>query len=301
MPVQKVKFKSGGIHCAGDLYIPEGRRAGSRGPALVIGHGFSIVKEALPEEAGYFQRAGYVVLAIDYRTFGESEGEPRGQLFPLNESEDYRNAISYLETREEVDPARIGIWGTSFGGAVVIYTAAVDRRAKAVVAQVPVVNGRRWMQSLRTSDQWLALLDKLEEDRRRRFKTGEGARVPVGGMASQSVFCAMPVDAPILAFLEEAKKGLKTWRSDLVLESIEKVIEFSPESVIHQISPRPLCIVVTARYDMVHPIEHILDAYRKANEPKKLALLPYDQLGLYTEPGRGDAMRVAIDWFNQYL
>jgi hypothetical protein len=27
----------------------------------------------------------------------------------------------------------------------------------------------------------------------------------------------------------------------------------------------------------------------------------YDQLGLYTEPGRGDAMRVAIDWFNQYL
>ncbi|MGD0075278.1 MAG: alpha/beta hydrolase [Candidatus Binataceae bacterium] len=301
MPVEKVKFKSGGINCAGDLYIPDNRRSGSRGPALVIGHGFSIVKEALVEEAGYFQRAGYVVLAIDYRSFGESEGEPRGQLFPLNESEDYRNAISYLETRDEVDPERIGIWGTSFGGAMVIYTGAVDRRAKAIVAQVPVVNGRRWMQSLRTSDLWLELLDKLEEDRRRRFRTGESARVPVADLAGRGGLCAMPVDAPIMAFLEEAKSGLKTWRADLVMESIEKIIEFNPEAVIHQISPRPLCIVVTARYDMIHPIEHVLDAYHKANEPKKLALLPYDQLGFYTEPGRGDAMRVAIDWFNQYL
>ncbi len=301
MPVHKVKFKSGGINCAGDLYIPDDRRSGSRGPALVIGHGFSMVKEALVEEAGYFQRAGYVVLAIDYRSFGESEGEPRGQLFPLNESEDYRNAISYLETRDEVDPERIGIWGTSFGGAMVIYTGAVDRRAKAIVAQVPVVNGRRWMQALRTSDLWLELLDKLEEDRRRRFRTGEGARVPVTGLSSQGAFCAMPADARILGFLEEAKSGLKTWRPDLVMESIEKIIEFSPEAVIHQISPRPLCIVVTARYDMIHPIEHILDAYHKAGEPKKIALLPYDQLGFYTEPGRGDAMRVAIDWFNQYL
>jgi fermentation-respiration switch protein FrsA (DUF1100 family) len=301
MPVQKVKFKSGGIHCAGDLYIPEGKRAAARGPALVMGHGFSFVKEALVEEAGYLQRAGYVVLAIDYRSFGESEGEPRGQLFPLNESEDYRNAISYLETRDEVDPARIGIWGTSFGGAMVIYTGAVDRRAKAVVAQVPVVNGRRWMQSLRSSDLWLELLDKVDEDRRRRFRTSEGARVPVAGLASQGAFCAMPIDARIMGFLEEAKNGLKTWRPDLAFESIEKIIEFNPESVIHLIAPRPLCIVVTAGYDMIHPIEHILDAYQKANEPKKLALMPYDQLGFYTEPGRGDALRVAIDWFNQYL
>jgi uncharacterized protein len=125
--------------------------------------------------------------------------------------------------------------------------------------------------------------------------------VPVTGLANQGTFCAMPADAPILTFLEEAKKNLKTWRSDLVLESVEKIIEFNPEGVIHQISPRPLCIVVTAGYDMIHPIEHILDAYRKANEPKKIALLPYDQLGFYTEPGRGEAMRVAIEWFNQYL
>lgn len=301
MQAQKVRFKSGGLYCAGDLYIPDDTTSASPRPGLVIGHGFSFVKEALVEEAGYFTRAGCVVLAIDYRTFGESEGEPRGQLFPLNEVEDYRNAISYLQTRREVDPERIGIWGTSFGGAVVIYTAAVDRRAKAVVAQVPVVNGRRWMQALRTSDQWLELLDKLEEDRRRRFERGEGARVPVSGRGSQGVFCAMPADEPIVSFLETAKETVKTWRPDITLESVERIIEFNPESVIHQIAPRPLCMVVTAGYDMIHPIEHILDAFKKANEPKKLVLLPYDQLGLYREPGRGEAMRQAIEWFNQYI
>ena len=299
MPVQKVKFKSGGgLQCAADLYVPDKSRAG-RQPGLVIGHGFSVVREALVEEAGYFQRAGYVVLAIDYRTFGESEGEPRGQLFPLEQAEDFRSGISYLQTRDEVDPNRIGIWGSSFGGAVVIWTAAQDRRAKAVVAQVPVVNGRKWMQALRPSDLWLELLDKLEEDRLRRFKTGEGARVPVTGRASQGAVCAMPADQPILDFFKTST--MKTWRPDLALESVEKIIEFVPENVIHQIAPRPICIVATAGYDMIHPMEMVQEAFRKAGEPKKLALLPYDQLGLYSEPGRGEAMRAAIDWFNQYV
>ena len=158
---EKVTFRSEGVRCAADLYLPEGHARSLPRPGLVMGHGFSIVREALVEQARYLVKAGYVALAIDYRTFGESEGEPRGQLFPLNEVEDFRNGISYLQGREEVSPERIGIWGTSFGGAVVIYTAAVDRRVKAVVAQVPVVNGRRWMQALRTSEQWLDLLDRL--------------------------------------------------------------------------------------------------------------------------------------------
>lgn len=301
MTAQQVSFKSGGIHCAADLYLPEDYKRGTRRAALVIGHGFSIVKEALVEEGRYFSQAGYVTLAVDYRTFGDSEGEPRGQLFPLNEVEDFRNAISYLQSRDEVDPQRIGIWGTSFGGAVVIYTAAFDRRAKTVVAQVPVVNGRSWMKLLRASAQWLELLDRLDEDRLRRFRTGEGARVPVTGRGDRGEFCAMPSDEQICSFFEQARGSLKTWRPDLTLESVEKIIEFFPENVIHLIAPRPICIVTSAGYDMVHPIDTIQEAYRKAGEPKKLVLLPCDQLGAYSEPGRGMAMKAAIEWFDKYV
>jgi hypothetical protein len=111
----------------------------------------------------------------------------------------------------------------------------------------------------------------------------------------------MPGDEQIVGFLQDASSNLKTWRPDLVLESVERIIEFFPENVIHQIAPRPLCIVACAGYDMIHPIGMIEEAYRKAGEPKKLALMPFGQTGAYSEPGRGQAMQAAIDWFNQYI
>ena len=129
--MENVWVPSGGVRVAGELGLPDGLSPEERRPGLVLGHGFGVVKQSLATEAEFFRRAGYVVLAIDYRTFGASEGEPRGQLFPLNQVEDFRNAVSYLQHRPEVDPDRIGIWGASFGGAVVIWTAAVDRRVKA--------------------------------------------------------------------------------------------------------------------------------------------------------------------------
>ena len=60
-----------------------------------------------------------------------------------------------------------------------IYAAAVDRRIKAVVAQVPVVNHFRWMRWLRSQKEWWELLDRIDEDRQRRYDTGAGARIPV--------------------------------------------------------------------------------------------------------------------------
>lgn len=297
---ENVRFKSGDSFCAGDLYFPNDRPPHAPLPAVVIGHGFSFVKEALVEAAGHLTGAGYAVLAIDYRTFGKSEGEPRGQLFPLNQVVDFRNAISYLESREEIDPMRIGIWGTSFAGGIVIYTAAVDRRVKAVVAQVPIVNGRRWMQTIRTSELWLQLLDRLDADRKKRFETGESERVPVTARICEG-FSAMPSDEQITSLVGMAESVYPSWRPDITLESVERVIEFNPESVIHLIAPRPLCVVTTTGYDMIHPVEHILEAFDKAREPKRIVLLPYEQLAFYGEPGLGVAMKPAIEWFHQYI
>src|SRR6516165_7947428 len=143
--MDKVMFISEGVKCAAYLGVPRGA-AGNRHPAIVLGHGFGIRKESLVVEAEHLTAAGFATIAIDYRTFGESGGEPRGSLFPLNEVEDFRNAITYLQRRDDVDPNRIGIWGASFGGGVVIMTAALDRRVRAVVAMAPIVNGRRWLE-----------------------------------------------------------------------------------------------------------------------------------------------------------
>jgi hypothetical protein len=294
-----VRFQSAGLDCSADLYLPDDLLAGERRAGLVIGHGFSLVRSMLVDQAEVLRNAGFVVLAIDYRSFGDSEGATRGELFPLNEVEDYRNAISYLQGRDDVDPERIGIWGTSFAGALVTYIAAIDRRVKATVAQVPVTDGYTWLKLLRGEAEWAELLAAADADRAKRLETGHGARIPVTGRAG--TFCALPSDQQIVDFFGGAKDLFPTWDDSITLESIERIIEFSPISIVDRISPRPLMIVGTSGYDVVHPAWTVTELYERARQPKRLELLPFDQVGLYSEPGLSVAMELAAGFFHEHL
>ena len=60
----------------------------------------------------------------------------RTNLNNVQEVADFRAAISFLQGEPGVDPERIGIWGSSNGGTVVVAVAAADARVKAVVSQV---------------------------------------------------------------------------------------------------------------------------------------------------------------------
>jgi acetyl esterase/lipase len=297
--MEEVTYQSGGLRCAADLYLPVDLKAGERRAALVIGHGFSLVKSMLAEQAACFCAAGFIVLAIDYRSFGNSEGEPRGQLFPLNEAEDYRNAISYLQERNDVDADRIGIWGASFAGAQVSYVAAIDRRVKAAVAVVPVTDGYKWMKLLRSELQFEELLAALDGDRKKRTATGSGDRIPVVGKPGE--LCAMPLGDDVIEFFAAAKTAFPTWAETITLESIERILEFSPLSFVHRISPRPYLIISTAGYDVVHPSWTIAELFEHAREPKRLEFLPFDQIGLYSEPGLSTSNNMARDFYIEHL
>jgi pimeloyl-ACP methyl ester carboxylesterase len=120
----------------GWLYRPEGAEAGPR-PAITMAHGFAAVKEhGLDRFARAFAQAGFVVLVHDHRGFGVSDGSPRHDIDPWRQIADWRRAISYLESRPEVDGSRLGIWGTSYAGGHAIMLGATDRRIRCVVAQV---------------------------------------------------------------------------------------------------------------------------------------------------------------------
>jgi dipeptidyl aminopeptidase/acylaminoacyl peptidase len=128
MEREDIEFRSDGVTCRGWLYLPDERR---RVPSVVMAHGLSGVKEMdLPPFAERFAAAGLATLLFDYRTFGASDGEPRGQLFPHHQVEDCRNAISFLQDHPRVDAERIGAWGTSFSGGHVLHLGAYDRRVK---------------------------------------------------------------------------------------------------------------------------------------------------------------------------
>src|SRR5438067_9427501 len=142
MARRDIEFDAEGVTLRGWFYPAEG--AGSPGPAVVMAHGFSAVKEMyLDRFAEAFAAAGLNALVYDNRNLGASDGEPRQEIDPWAQVRDYRHAITYASTLPEVDADRIGIWGSSYSGGHVLVVGAIDRRVKCVVSQVPLVSGYR--------------------------------------------------------------------------------------------------------------------------------------------------------------
>ena len=111
-----VTFYSEGTPCVGILGIPDDYTAGEKRGAVIFCHGFTGVKEMhLPNNAARLRAEGYITLNFDYRYFGASGGEPRCRLIPMAQVTDIRNAMTYMQSLPEVNPDRIGLYGTSFG------------------------------------------------------------------------------------------------------------------------------------------------------------------------------------------
>jgi len=135
-------FTSGDGTCAAWLYPPAADSSGSPRPVVVMAHGLGGVKEMrLDAFAERFTAAGYVCLVFDYRHFGASSGEPRQLLDIDKQLQDWRSAVAFARTLDGVDPDRVVVWGTSFGGGHTIITAAQDKRIAAAISQCPFTDG----------------------------------------------------------------------------------------------------------------------------------------------------------------
>lgn len=139
---REVRFSSGTDRCHAWLYLPPPAADAGPPPVIVMAHGLGAVKQLrLAAFAERFQAAGYACLVFDYRHFGDSEGEPRELLSLLRQREDWRAAVEFARSLPEVDPGRVVVWGTSFGGGHAIVTAADDDNIIAAVVQCPFTDG----------------------------------------------------------------------------------------------------------------------------------------------------------------
>lgn len=197
-------YVDGGTPLYGKMFFPRGFTARGKWPAVVVGHGVNALSIGIEKYGARFADRGLVATAIDYQSYGFSgsgsddlrllesdtttDARPvtekqarvlvkRTNLNNVHEVEDFRAAVSYLQGEPGVDADRIGIWGSSNAGSVVIAVAAADARVKAVVSQVagapPSARGPA------------PIAPAMLEDGITRARTGQGAEVD-GGFSFRS-------------------------------------------------------------------------------------------------------------------
>jgi fermentation-respiration switch protein FrsA (DUF1100 family) len=286
-----VQFYSEGCRIAGDLYLPDGASAGPR-PGIVLCHGFAGVKGLiLPKYAEVFAGRGFACLAFDYRGFGQSEG-PRGRLVPREQIADIRNALTFMRALEELDAERIGLWGTSFGGANAISAAAEDARARCVVAQLTFGNGERVVTGEMSGEEAAKLRGLLAKGWER-----EVVRNKPLLMAPDQIL----TDPDSKAFFAKAVAEFPDVGSRLSVLTIRHVIEYKPEESIGRIAPRAV-LVIAAERDAGCPPRESEELFARAGEPKRLVTLAgarhYD---VYEGEHFATSSTLAAEWFERYL
>jgi uncharacterized protein len=258
-----------------------------------MAHGYGAVKEmALLRLADAFVEAGFAVLVHDHRSFGASGGTPRQDIEPWKQIADWRRAITYLESRPEVDADRIGLWGSSYAGGHAIVLGATDRRLKAVVAQVPTISGFEQSSRRVAPDNIAALEVALDADERAQL-TGEAPRTQALVGADPAVTAAYRAQDAVDFYLQELPEGTR-WDNTVTVRSTRNARMYEPGVFIDRISPTPLLMIV-GEQDTVTLTDTGLAAYNRALEPKQLVTIPGGHFAPYTtEFARASAAATAF-------
>jgi len=282
---QQVTFESGGLKLAGTLSIPDGMAPGERRAGMLALHGFGSNRNGGVSEAAakFFASLGYVVLRFDMRGCGESEGV-RGRVICMEQVEDTRNALSFLATRAEVDPARIGVFGHSFGAAVAIYTAGVDERVAACVSSGGWGDGeKKFRKQHESAEAWRKFTDMMAEGRRR-LARGESMRVPR--------YDIVPIPPGLRTNLAPGSI------TEFPFEVVESMYAFRANDVVGKIAPRPLLLLHPSN-DSVTPTEQSVDLFMLAGQPTDLHLVANTDHFLMSEDNPR-VLNLVRDWLDRY-
>jgi len=247
----------------------------------------------LPDVAGWLIKQGYAILRFDHRGFGDSEG-PKGRLIPMEQVEDLRNAITFMQQQPGVNPDLIGLWGAATGGANATYTAGIDQRVKCIVAVSAAGDCGRWIRALRPYWNWVMLLKEIDEDRRNRVVSGTSRLVENGYIIVRD-----PATVQYRVSLNNENPPQPT--AMMSLESAEAIISYRPEDVASRIAPRA-GMWVFASGDTLVPVEESQRLFEKAGEPKKLVSVEGElHHTLYHGAGFEKMMTATGDWFREWL
>jgi cephalosporin-C deacetylase-like acetyl esterase len=297
-----VEFLSEGATIRAHFYTPD--RAGGPFPTVVMAGGWCYVKELVqPDYAKVFVEAGLACLVFDYRCLGTSEGEPRQHLDPWKQVEDYKNAISYVETRQDVDSSRIGVWGISYSGGHVLIVGATDPRVRCIVANIPVVDGWRTMQLVHGSIAFRSLKQAIIEDRRKRLQTGEYGYLPMSSTNPTQELVTWPFPEVTEAFTKLKETEAPNHEHRNTIASVELLLNYSVSPYLGRILNIPTLMTV-AEGDDITIWEDEIQVFNSIAAVKK-KLFVFDEtthMTLYSNKSRLEvAAEQGRNWLVEHL
>lgn len=287
MRKEAVSFMSDGLKLSGEVTIPDNHRDGEKRPAILVLHGFGSNKTSgnvqLP--CKFLSELGYITLGFDMRGCGESEGK-RANLICLEQVEDTRAAMTYMQSRPDVDGDRLGLLGSSFGAAVAVYTGGVDSRAKAVISSGGWGDGERKFRGQHpTPEAWKKFTDMLERGKKHREETGESLMVP---------------RYDIVPIPEHLRNNLAAHSIDeFTAETAQSMYEFRADDVVGNIAPNAL-LLLHSSVDSVTPTEQSLAMFNRASQPSDLHLFAETDHFMFGEENTR-VRSVVNDWLDTYF
>ncbi|MFD0249823.1 alpha/beta hydrolase [Streptomyces sp. NPDC127113] len=269
-----VTFPSSSLSLAGTLFTPDDHIDG-RLPAVVVSHPGGSVKEQSPSVyAERLARAGFAALVFDAAHQGESEGEPRGLEDPFQRAEDIKSAVTYLTTRDDVDPDRIGALGICASGGYVPYAAQTDHRIRSVATVSAADMGSVIREGLGRTQDPAVLRAMLDQAGAQRTAEARGAAPRMVAWLPDSA-----EDLPPTATrqLRETFDYYRTPRGHhpranrgWVQRSVDLIAQYDSYAMIRLVSPRPLLMIIGSEAETGY---FSREAIEKAAEPKRLAVI----------------------------
>lgn len=264
----------------------------TKSPVIILCHGFCGIRGILlPDFAETFTRAGFSTITFDYRGFGGSDGE-RGRLVPGMQIDDIVSVVNWVRTQHSIDPQRIGLWGTSFGGCHIFGAAVRDPKIKCIVSQLAFADGEDIVTGKMNDTEREAFILTLGMMAEKQKRTGKEMFVDINRVLT---------DAESKAFFEEKKALYPEMDIKIPFLTVKETLHYKPALNASRVTCPTL--VVIAGQDTVNPPDQgkaLFDAVG-ATEKKLHVEHSARHYDFYTGEHFKQVIAVQTEWFKAHL
>jgi pimeloyl-ACP methyl ester carboxylesterase len=304
--VDHVSFDVGGARMTGVLHLPPGTKTANRRlPALLVTGSWTTVKEQMASlYAARAATAGFAALTFDFRGFGESEGEPRGQESPARKMEDIRGALNFLAANPHIDAQRLGLLAICASSGYAALEAANDPRVRSLAMVAPWLHDSSLLESVYGSRQvyggrGLEALKAAGHDAAERYRRdGTVEYVSVASTIDARAAMFIPDPKVLEYYLDVKRGGIPQWGNRFPVLSWPEWLSFDAIAVAPRLRV-PTLIVHSEAAAIPDGARRFASAMA---QPPKMVWMPGTQFDFYDQPETvARASQEAITFFEQTL